>query len=308
MLALSVTCDRFSDKPIAIAAHIWSGYELMFLADDLSWLDKRRIQLRQTSSATESLRLLREGSVDGAALTLDEVLRARRDGLMLTIVMVFDISAGADALVATPDIRQLSDLKGRRVGYEPGAVGEWMLVNILQKSGLNHDDVQRVPLTFDQHEHAFGRQVDAVVTYEPVVSRLMDRNALKLFDSREIPDTIVDVLALRSDRMPAMNQHTIRQLIDAVFRARQHLALNSADSAYRMARRFGLPADRVLSSFRGLVLPDADYNERLLGGEQPVLRQRAANLAASLPSTNRSAIIDDFDELMTSAYLPDVSW
>lgn len=103
-------CKWGADKPIAIAAQVWPGYEPMFLARSEGWLDAERVHLLETASATESLQALRDGTVDGAALTLDEVLKARATGLSLSVVMIFDLSAGADMLVARAGITTLADL------------------------------------------------------------------------------------------------------------------------------------------------------------------------------------------------------
>ena len=111
-------CDGFIDLPISVASHVWVGYEPMFLARDKGWLNSQKVLLHETSSAIESLRALKEGKVQGAALTLDEMLCARADGVPLAMVLIFDISAGADMLVARPGIKTLADLKGQRIGYE----------------------------------------------------------------------------------------------------------------------------------------------------------------------------------------------
>lgn len=80
--------------PLKVAAHVWPGYELMFLAKEQGWLDPERVELVSTPFASSSLEALISGQVDAAALTLDEVLSARDRGLPLTVVLVFNVSAG----------------------------------------------------------------------------------------------------------------------------------------------------------------------------------------------------------------------
>jgi NitT/TauT family transport system substrate-binding protein len=55
-------------------------------------------------SNSDSLQALAAGTVDGAGLTLDEAIGARAAGLDMKIVLVFDISTGADVLLARPEI------------------------------------------------------------------------------------------------------------------------------------------------------------------------------------------------------------
>ena len=136
MLPLLNACGAQQAKQLVIASHVWPGYELMFLARREGWLPAESLNLLETASATGSLAALAEGRADGAALTLDEVLRARADGIRLTIILVFDISAGADVVLARPNIHTLADLSGKRIGVEKTALGALVLYKLLAAAGL----------------------------------------------------------------------------------------------------------------------------------------------------------------------------
>lgn len=304
VLSLSA-CDWMADKPITIATHVWVGYEQMFLARSEGWLDEKQVQLLETNGATESLQALAEGKADGAALTLDEMLKARAAGLPLTAVMVFDISAGADMLLVRPGIKRLLDLKGRRIGFEQGLVGELLLGEVLQTAGLSKQDVTLIPINADQHRKAWERkQLDAIITYEPVASKLQLQDAVKLFDSRQIPDTIIDVLAIRNAVLDASHASAIRHLISAHFRALHHLHTNPQDAAYRTASHLGLPAAHVLAAYKGLVLPDISNNFRMLAGTSPALLDSADRLSATMVRAGLLKQQDTLSSLINANYLP----
>ncbi|WP_254517510.1 ABC transporter substrate-binding protein, partial [Salmonella enterica] len=76
------------------------------------------------------------GRLEAAALTLDEVLLGRNQGLDLRVILVLDISTGADVVVAAPHVHSLADLKGRRIGFEEGATGALMMNAVLAAAGL----------------------------------------------------------------------------------------------------------------------------------------------------------------------------
>jgi NitT/TauT family transport system substrate-binding protein len=118
--------------PMRVTAHPWVGYEPMFLARQHGWLDTRLVRLVETPSASDSLHLLGHGLVEAAALTLDEVLRARALGLPLVVPMVFDVSAGADGVLARQPV-QPAELAGARIGVEQSAVGALMLAALLEQ-------------------------------------------------------------------------------------------------------------------------------------------------------------------------------
>lgn len=296
-------CRNGKAAPLVMAAHIWPGYEFMFLAQREGWLDTQQVVLREMASSSESLKALNEGSIDAAALTLDEVLRARAAGAHLSVVLVFDISAGADVMLARPGIRQLRDIRGKRVGFEQGALGSLMLAEALQAAGLQRGDVRAVPLTIDQQDAAWRRgEVDVLVSYPPVSSKLLAEGAVNLFDSRQLPDTIVDVLAVRREVLDEKGG-AVRHLVGAHLHALQQMSHNPQDTAFRIAHHLGLTPVEVRSAFRGMVLPDADNNRRLLGGEKPALLAGARRLNEAMFREGALPQPDSLEGLLRADFL-----
>lgn len=305
--ALSSTvsgCGLVADKPITIAAHKWVGYEPIFLAHREGWVDQSLVRLHETNAATESMQLLAEGKVDGAALTLDEAFTARQSGQKLTAVMIFNISAGADMVVARPNITTLAELKGHRVGFEHSSVGELLLSEVLRKAGLTRTDIHPVSINIDKHLAAWQRKdVDALVTYEPVAGELLALGGIKLFDSRQIPNTILDVLVMRTDLLDS-HANAIRQLTQSHFKALDHLTRNPQDAAYRMAEHLKLSAADVLPAFKGLVLPNAANNHRLLDGTTPELLATARHVSTVMTRSGLLAQEDSLQDLIRADFLP----
>jgi len=287
-------------KPLSIASHVWPGYELMFLAQSQGWLSNANLELLTTQSATESLLALSSAQVDGAALTLDEVLLARANGISLTIVLVFDISAGADMVLTLPEITHLSDLKGRRIGVETSALGTLMLNKLLQHAGLNSDQLTIVHLSINEQLEAWQQgKIDAVITYEPVAGKVLASGARLLFDSRQIPDTIFDVLAIRTD-VAKQYKDTLKALTLAHFNTLSYFKHNPLDAAYRMAKRMELTGPETLKTFRGLELPDIHANRRYLSNKTNRL-QKAATIMLEQNVLFQSRSLEG---LFTDQYLP----
>jgi NitT/TauT family transport system substrate-binding protein len=295
--------------PLRVAAHAWMGYEPMFLARQHGWLDSGRVRLVETPSATDSMHLLGNGLVEAAALTLDEVLRARVLGLPLVVPMVFDVSVGADGVLARRPIH-LADLAGARIGVEHSAVGALMLAALLERGGLAADQVQLVSLGFHEHAAAWrAGRIDALITFEPALSELEAEGAVRLFDSRALPDTIVDVLAVHPSTL-VQHRAALQHLVEATLRAVDDLTLNRIDAAYRIGARLKQPPETVLAALRGVQLTDLAHNRRLLGGPQPILLERARAVATILqgagilPSGNGILQERLFKDLVHAEYLP----
>jgi NitT/TauT family transport system substrate-binding protein len=304
-LAASLAACGGPSVPLRLSSHPWPGYEPLFLARELGpWPEN--VELIDVATASDSLHALAAGTVDGATLTLDEVLRARAEGIPLTVVAVLNISSGADMLIAKPAIRTLADLRGHAVGVEHTAVGALLLAGALAAAGLKDTEITTLHLPPPAQENAWhtGR-IDALVTYEPVAGRLERAGGQRLFDSREMPDMIVDVLAVNR-AFATRHAAAVRAAVAAHFTGLAHLRGNALDAHHRMARRLRVTAAEVPAAFRGLQLPDLRENQRLLGGGQAPLLDTARQLAATL----RVAGIlppdapDDFSGLLTADYLP----
>jgi NitT/TauT family transport system substrate-binding protein len=297
-------CTRAPATPLRVAAHVWPGYELMFLAQREGWLVAHDVTLVQTVSATASQALLAAGQVDAAALTLDEVLRLRSAGQALTIPLVFDESAGADAVVARPALRTLADLAGQRVGVETTALGAYLLHRVLEKAGLPAAAVTVVPVKDEDHLAAWDQQkLAALLTYEPTIAQLEARGAHRLFDSRQLPGEILDVLAVRSELLVPYTA-ALTALTTAHFRALRHLRSNPHDAAYRMAERLQLPTSEVLRAFRSLQLPNLEANRQQLASAGSV-HATAVKLAAVMTGAGLLPRTMALDGLVTTTCLPE---
>ena len=291
-------------KALTIASHSWPGYELLFLARREGWLSLAHVNLLETASATDSLQKLVAGEADGAALTLDEVLRARALGVALTCVLVFDVSAGADRVLSKMPLDNLAGLAGKRIGFEKSAVGSLMLHELLKAAKLERSAVIPVAVNYDQHLAVWNQnQVDVLVTFEPIASQLLERGAYKIFDSREIPNTIFDVLAVKTELINSHRQ-AIENLVSAHFQARQYLYHNAQDAAYKMTVRMKLSAQGVLDSFRGLNLPNEQANEKYLSGQHSHLLVAAQTLSALMMEIGSIKQPDSLQTLVSADFLP----
>lgn len=249
--------------PLRFGIHPWIGYEPLYLADDFNWLSDT-VALVPGTSAKDSMDGLLSGALEGAALTLDETIRLLSQGLDLVVVAVADVSAGADVLMVRPSITDLADLRGQRIAVELNGVSGIMLFKILEVAGLGRDDVTKVDLPVSQHAEAWSRgEVDASVCYEPTASLIENAGGVRLFDSRDVPETIFDLLVVTREATDR-NSHAVRDLVSGHFAGLQHLVRSMHDSVYRIATRQGISPDEVRGALASVMLPDLAANQRYL--------------------------------------------
>jgi NitT/TauT family transport system substrate-binding protein len=165
----------------------------------------------------------------------------------------------------------LRDFKGRRVGVEATALGAYMLTRALQTVDLTPTDVRTVSLEVFEHERAFKEgRVDAVVTFEPVRTKLLAVGARQVFDSSRLPGEIVDVLVVRRTSSAKQGEH-IGQLVRGWFKALDFIRKDPDRAASLMAPREKLSADDFRKALLGLRLPEVADNRLMLAGPAPAL-------------------------------------
>lgn len=291
-----------SEAQLRVGIHPWIGYESLKLAQDFKWLPTGA-ELLETLDMAESSRALQTSHLDAACLTLDEVLRLRSLGVPLTVALVFDVSAGADMLLVRPTIHTLADLAGKRIGVEPGALGALVLGSVLRAAGLARSQVTVVECSTEVQPAAWRKQeVDAVVTYEPTATMLQREGAQRLFDSRQMPDTIVDVLAVRADRLMGRSD-TVRALVASHFRGLAHLQGNRQDAVYRIGARQSMTPQEVPLSLAGVIFPTLEANRQYLVA-QGRLHSAARAVSTLMVQAGLLEQPDSLEDIGNATWLP----
>lgn len=262
--------------PLRLVVNPWIGYDPFLLAREESQLEEG-IKIVEVLSNSESQRVFANGLVEAAALTLDEALRLADRGVPLRIAAVLDVSMGADAVLARPDIQRLDQLKGRRIGVETGAVGALMLARLLEAAKLKADEVSILPIEVTQHVALLSDgRLDAVITFEPVRTQLLRQGFRVLFDSHALPNQIIDVLVIQ----PEVDA---RPLITAWQTGLDTLQKDPSAATAKLATGTDLSADEYRHALTGLrFLSHTESTQWLAGGAEALLVTQAQPIVTEL--------------------------
>ena len=303
MVILLSGCADTSSPTLGLGTNIWPGYEPLYLARNQGFLDDKKVHLVEFSSSSQTLQSFRNEVIDAAALTLDEALLLLDSGEKIKIVLVMDISNGGDAIIGQSNLSQLSDIKGKRVGFESNALGAYIITRALEIAGLNRNSIKLVALDIDEQNKAFKQgKVDAVVTFDPVRKQLLKSGGMLLFDSSQIPGEIVDVLVVRENylvKYPAQVQY----LLDAWHQSLKIFKQHPTTAAKILGQRMKLNTDETLQSYTGLLLPTQKRNLQLIHQYKPELLKSAQKLAQTM---QREGLLNNnvnVAELFTTQYL-----
>ncbi len=303
-VALSGCADPV--PPLRLGSTVFPTYEYAFLARELGFLDAAQVRLVEYSATTYALRALAAGQLEAAQLTLDEVITARSAGIGLSVVLALDVSAGSDAVYARHPMT-LAELAGKRIALEEGATGAVLLDGLLRAAHLSAEHIRKVPSTLALSAKVFKEgDADLVVTAEPWASQIERAGGFRLFDSRQIPNRIIDVLAVRTESIE-LHRPAIRELVAGIVKARHHHLSQPAGVAAKMAPRLQLEVSQVAQAFLGLSIPTLSDNRSMLAPDgQIVVAAQALQeimLASGLLS-NKLSPAALTDSLVDARFLP----
>ena len=273
-------CMREPETALRIGTNVWIGSEPLYLARELGRLDPAAVQLVEFPSASEVLRAFRNQAIDGMVISLDELFGLAADGFQPRIILVVDVSHGADVVVGRPGMRTMQDLKGKSVAVESSALGAFVLSRALALNGMQASDVNVVHLESNEQPSAFEKgQVDGAVTFDPYRAQFLQAGGTILFDSTQIPGEIVDLLAVRASVFEKQPK-AIRALLAGWFGAIDYMEREPKDAARRMGIRQQTTGEQFLAALQGLHIPSREENLRMLGGPTPELAVTGHRLMA----------------------------
>jgi sulfonate transport system substrate-binding protein len=133
-----------------------------------------KVSWHEFSTGLPLLEALNLGNIDFSADVADTVpVFAQAAGAQITYVAQEAPSPSAQAIVVRADseLRQVSDLKGKKVGVAKAAGGHYLLIAALEKAGLTFKDIEPAYLSPADGRAAFEKgAIDAWVVWDPFLS------------------------------------------------------------------------------------------------------------------------------------------
>lgn len=278
----ALACSEPAQPPLMVGVNTWVGYDPLVLARDREAIDALKVKVVELVSSAEAVRHLRNGLLDAAGLTLDEALRLVDSGFGVRIVALLDTSAGADMVVAAPRITSLQQLRGEAIAAEDATVATLMLERLLRKARLRQDDVTVVRMDATQHLTALlSDRVAAAVSYAPMNGPIQALGYRPIFDSREMPGQIVDVLVVRNEVLEERPE-AVDALMGVWAAGLNVMQLDPQGAAASMAPGAELTPAQYRSVQQGLRFYSPAESLALLSGQPPLLAQQSSDMAQLL--------------------------
>jgi NitT/TauT family transport system substrate-binding protein len=259
-------------EPFRISYFVWPGNGPFFVAKEKGLFAKEGIEVELVN--------IEDHAAIFAALDADQVQAVQgafSDAPVFSepgeepwaCVLALDDSRGADGVLATADIRTITDLEGKTVAAHRDGLPGLYLNLLLRDAGLDRDDVELVDLGAEDSAQAFLlREVDAAVTYDPFLSAALQAgHGHLLTDSSEQPGLMFDCLMTKRSLFEARKEE-FRAVARAWDAAVSYVAAHPDEAHRIMARHLGGgnedPA-AFAESLKGVGLYDAAASRAFFG-------------------------------------------
>ena len=193
-------------------------------------------------------------------------------------------------------IKNLSQLKGKKIAYVKGSYAHHLLYVVLKNAGLTLDDIQSVNLAAGDIPSAIENgEVDAGVLWEPFITQLLNQNRVEvLVDGTDIKRGNLVVVA---NKDYALNNSKAIQIFLKVYNdAANYIVENPKEAAELVSDDFGLSADELVEVFKNF-----NYSPKISNDDISELKI----VEEFLRKEKLTASKVDIDEFIDTSYLKD---
>lgn len=247
---------------LKIGSGIWTGYEPFYLSEKLGIFKKNnaKIKLFRNLQLDQEIQDLKSGKLDGVAITLDMAISLYNSGFPIKAVLIIDYSIGGDMIIARNDIKDIEDLKGKKIGMEKLYVHDYFLARSLAEKNIDKNDIELIYLKQQELKSALlNKKIDAIVAYNPIATKLIQENVKVLFSSKEIPASIIDLLVFPT-KIFEENRENIKSLVQSWLDTLKYIENNYSQSMKIMAENEDISEYEFKLAFDEIALPDLQEN------------------------------------------------
>lgn len=293
----------------SIAIVTWVGLTPLHIAQEKGFFQELGLELqtREFSSNPDSNAALLAGHVNSAAPVIAEAVSLAARGADFRIVLVEDLSVGADGILARNQIRDLKDFKGQRIAVEKNGVSHFFLLQVLEAAGLTEKDVTLVNMTPDAAATAYqAGQVNIAVSYSPFLEQanVAQKEGRIIYDSSKMPTAIADLYVFET-RFIEQSPQLVEAFIKGIFTAIEFLETNREEALEVAAKRLNMTPAELDENLNALKLPKLEENLEILANPDSdlYLLKSLNKMAEFLKVNNQIDTVPDLSKLIEPKFI-----
>ncbi|MFH1594134.1 MAG: ABC transporter substrate-binding protein [Candidatus Omnitrophota bacterium] len=249
--------------PIKIAFFTYAGYAHAFIAQEKGYFEKNGVQVELVfdKNYAPSKQRYVEGTVDGAFEVYADAILQNSDGISARVVYILDYSVSADAIIGKPEFKDLSGLKGKKIGIDGvNTFSHLFVLAALEKSGVKEQEVFFVNVSALDVPSALEKGIiDAGYTWDPIKTALVKNGYKILAEAQYVPGLLTDVLVFNASMIKKRPQE-IKAIVKALFEAREFVDSNRKEAIKIMSRPMGMTEAETEYGLQGIKRLDLKEN------------------------------------------------
>lgn len=257
-----VTTDKETAK---IGMVTFPGYAPLYLAKEKGFFKDLNVELVRIEAIGDLRATMLSGKIDMYLATPDIFQATEKQEPAGVGFLAIDESHGADGVAVSENIKTVADLKGKKVGAEPGFPPYFVLQYMLHKENLTLKDLDFKDIASQDAGNAFvAKQLDAVGTYEPYLSKSVSLrpNSRVLVSSADLSGLIVDLI-YANEKLVNEKPEVLKRVADGWFEAVAYYEANKTESMEIMSKAFGVTPQEMIDIKSGVSWLNKAENKKL---------------------------------------------
>jgi NitT/TauT family transport system substrate-binding protein len=190
-------------------------------------------------------------------------------------ILFEDISMTADAMLAPKDVKNIKQIRGKKVAFEAGTTSDILLRYGLMKNGMTIKDVKVVPLAAaDAGAALVAGRVNIAVTYEPYLTAAIQhgKGLHIIYAGAARPGLISDCLIV-SKKFAQAHPAAVVGALKTWQQAMAYFRSNPADAQKIIAAKVGASPADLKTSFAGDIINDTKQSNAFIAKKlRPLLK------------------------------------
>lgn len=278
-------------KPFKVGLNSWAGYQIALYAKEAGLFRKHGLDVEFVKflNQQDNIRATMRGSQDVSFVPLPEVMQVDSSEEKPVVVMVVDISAGSDGIAASPDIKSVKDLKGKKVSAKFSTVSHLVLLEALQANQIKPEEVEVLDVINERAANMLKKgEISAATLWEPLMQSTAKAVGGKvIYTTADVDSLVIDGLATRASLITTKQDELVR-FIETWFDAIAAVETKPQEVFASVAKQLGMTTEAFAEDYKGLKKGDLEMNQRMFeGGRLQDAYQKTRELLLSDPRHGR---------------------
>jgi NitT/TauT family transport system substrate-binding protein len=245
----------------------WPGYEVIVYAQATGMFAQRGLDVTLTyfEEQSDNLRATMRGHQDASFAGLSQVIQTDIPEAKPQFILIADISAGSDGILARAGIESVPDLADKKVSARFGTLAHLILLEALQANNLTYEDVDIVDIANEKGaNHLQQGKIDAAVLWNPLLTETAQKIDGKIiYTTAEVDSIIVDGLVSTSERLAKKQEEFVR-FIQVWLEVMDIVHQHPQEVFEVVGRELGQSPTVFAAGFEGMHHGDRALNQKML--------------------------------------------